>query len=100
MLSVLHRVAIPAPHTHVVHVETTLASDAGDLPAEIVLFMPVWTPGSYLVREYARHVEGLVADAPARAVKIRKNAWRVRPGGGAHAVVRYRTYANELTVRT
>ena len=96
MLSVAHRVSIPAPHTHVVHVETTIA---GDVPDELVLFMPVWTPGSYLVREYSRQIEGLVADAPARATKIRKNAWSVR-GGGKRVVVRYRVYANELTVRT
>jgi len=53
MLSVAHRVSIPAPHTHVVHVQTTIA---GDVPDELVLFMPVWTPGSYLVREYSRHI--------------------------------------------
>src|ERR1039458_5493132 len=97
MLSVVHRVALPAPQTHVVHVETTIS---GELPAEFVLFMPVWTPGSYLVREYARHVEALHADAPASVRKVRKNAWRVRTAGGGRAVVRYRVYANELTVRT
>ncbi len=102
MLSVVHRVAMPAPHTHVVHVETTVSgdpADSGDFPPELVLFMPVWTPGSYLVREYARHVEGLHAVAPAAVRKIRKNAWRVTTGGGP-VVVRYRVYANELTVRT
>lgn len=97
MLSVVHRVALPAPQTHVVHVETTVA---GDLPPELVLFMPVWTPGSYLVREYARHVEGLQVEAPASCRKLRKNAWRVRTSGAGRVVLRYRVYANELTVRT
>src|SRR5271165_1066857 len=97
MLSVRHRVAIPAPHTHVVHVESTIE---GDLPAALVLFMPVWTPGSYLVREYARNVEVLSAEPPGRATKVRKNAWRVETGGARRVVVRYRAYANELTVRT
>jgi predicted metalloprotease with PDZ domain len=97
MLSVVHRVAMPAPHTHVVHVETTIS---GELPPELVLFMPVWTPGSYLVREYARHVEGLAAEAPASARKIRKNAWRIGTADAGPVVVRYRVYANELTVRT
>src|SRR5207237_330169 len=32
--------------------------------------------------------------------KVRKNAWRVDPGGAREAVVRYRLYCNELTVRT
>jgi predicted metalloprotease with PDZ domain len=97
MLSVRHRVAIPAPHTHLVHVETTIE---GELPDALVLFMPVWTPGSYLVREYARNVEVLAAESPARASKVRKNAWRVETGGARRVVVRYRVYANELTVRT
>jgi predicted metalloprotease with PDZ domain len=97
-LAIAHRLAIPSPESHLVEVETTVT---GDLPAELVLFMPVWAPGSYLVREYARHVEGLAAEAPARTTKVRKNAWRVEtPRGARSVVVRYRVYANELTVRT
>ncbi|HEY3817418.1 MAG TPA: PDZ domain-containing protein [Polyangiaceae bacterium] len=96
-LSILHRLAIPSPQSHVVEVETVLA---GRLPAELVLFMPVWAPGSYLVREYARHIEGLTVESPARVAKVRKNAWRVEAHGTARVVVRYRVYANELTVRT
>jgi predicted metalloprotease with PDZ domain len=99
-LSVCHRVSIPTPATRLVHVETTVFDDRAPLPDPLVLAMAVWTPGSYLVREYARHVEELVAAAPARATKIRKNAWRINPGGGERVVVSYRVYAGELTVRT
>ncbi|MGH7271672.1 MAG: M61 family metallopeptidase [Polyangiaceae bacterium] len=100
-LTLVHRVSILAPHTHMIEVESTLAALHGDALADaIVLFMATWTPGSYLIREYARHVEGLTADAPARATKIRKNAWRIDTSGAAHIVVRYRVYAGELTVRT
>ena len=95
-LAIVHRVSIVDPRTHLVEVETTLTG----APDEVVLFMPVWTPGSYLVREYARHVEGLAAEAPARARKIRKNAWSVEARGAERVVVRYRVYAAELTVRT
>ena len=70
-LSIVHRLAIPAPQNHFVEVETVLA---GVLPAELVLFMPVWAPGSYLVREYARHVERLSVDATARVTKIRPSS--------------------------
>ena len=80
-LSIVHRIAIPAPQTHLVEVETTLA---GDLPAELVLFMPVWTPGSYLVREYARHVEGLAA-AAARARRRRSARTRGASSPAARA---------------
>ncbi len=102
-LSIIHRIAIPAPQTHLVHVETTLTASIASgqaIPDALVLFMPAWTPGSYLLREYARHVEGFAAEGPARARKIRKNAWRIEARGAARVVVRYRVYAGELTVRT
>lgn len=99
-LSILHRVSIPAPATHLIHVESTISQDAAPLPESMVLFMPVWTPGSYLVREYARHVEGFRVVAPARGIKVRKNAWRIETRGSACVVLRYRIYAAELTVRT
>src|SRR5512134_487782 len=50
-----------APHTHYVEVEAELPT--GGKPW-IELAMAVWTPGSYLIREYARHVEGLMARTP------------------------------------
>src|SRR5580693_8768019 len=97
--SIVHRVSFPDPQTHVIHVEITVGP--ADPPQDsFVLFMPVWPPGSYLVREYARHIEGLVAERPSHATKIRKNAWRIEPTGEASVTVRYRVYAGDLTVRT
>ncbi len=52
-----YRLSMPEPHSHLFHVELAIEQVAGD--PELVF--PVWTPGSYLVREYARHVEGLAA---------------------------------------
>ncbi|HXN33196.1 MAG TPA: PDZ domain-containing protein [Polyangiaceae bacterium] len=97
--AIVHRVSIADAKTHLVHIEMTVSS-SDRLPDALVLLMPVWTPGSYLVREYARNVEALVAEPPSRATKVRKNAWRVETRGASRAVVRYRVYANELTVRT
>ncbi len=99
-LAITYRVSIPVPANHLIHVEATVAASAGTLPDPLVLFMPVWTPGSYLVREYARHVEGLSTDSPARTTKVRKNAWEIRGGGTSRVRVRYRVYAGELSVRT
>ena len=66
--------------------------------------MAVWTPGSYLIREYERHVEALTAADPARAPlaveKTRKNRWRVTTNGARTVWVRYRVYAHEMSVRT
>jgi predicted metalloprotease with PDZ domain len=99
-LTILHRVSIPDPKSHLVHVESVVSAADARLPEVFVLFMAVWTPGSYLVREYSRNIEALVVDLPARATKVRKNAWRVEVRDATRAVVRYRVYANELTVRT
>lgn len=95
-----YRVALPEPHSHLFHVEAHVEAP-GDA-CELVF--PVWTPGSYLVREFARHVEGLVAeDGDGRSLEVvrtDKHRLVVRARGAARAVVRFRVYANELTVRT
>lgn len=69
----------------------------------IELKMPVWTPGSYLIREYARHVQDFSArsaTAPLDWSKINKNTWRIDANGANEVVVSYEVYSNELTVRT
>jgi len=107
-------VRIPEPATHRVEVEARIPaamvrslSAAGDLE----LMMAVWTPGSYLVREYARNVESLRATAEdgteLSVTKVTKNRWRISaassevgPEAGSAVVVRYVLYCHELTVRT
>src|SRR5262249_36258016 len=73
-------------------------------PQEEQLVMPVWTPGSYLVREFARHVQDFAAtDAagqPLKGEKTNKDTWRITTNGTAPGNRRYRVYANELSVRT
>lgn len=89
----------PAPQTHYVEVEAVVPT--GRLP-EVELYMAVWTPGSYLVREYQRHVEGVTASADGRALaveKSRKNRWKVTTGGAASVTFSYRVYSREMTVR-
>mgnify|MGYP002369050900 CR=1 FL=1 len=91
---------MPEPHTHLFHLEFEV-----DRPGETLdLAFPVWTPGSYLVREFARHVEGLAAsDGQGRALPVHrldKRRLRVDSAGAARVVVSFRVYANELTVRT
>jgi predicted metalloprotease with PDZ domain len=88
--------------THYVDVRMTVEVDpAAD---ELQLFMPVWTPGSYLVRDYARHVDQLVAvDDQASRLPIHKNtksSWVVKKGNAKRVVLTYSVYCNELSVRT
>ena len=50
------------PHTHMLDVEVRIKRKAGiEAPPAEVLVMPVWTPGSYLIREFERHVQDFVA---------------------------------------
>jgi predicted metalloprotease with PDZ domain len=98
-------VAMPRPHTHLFDVDVSIKrGPTATAPAEESLVMPVWTPGSYLVREFARHVQDFEAkDAAGRPLKwekINKNTWRVVTNGSRDWHATYRVYANELSVRT
>jgi predicted metalloprotease with PDZ domain len=74
------------------------------MPDHTELKMPVWTPGSYLVREYARHVQGFGVKNSTGAElswrKTSKNTWQVDTRGMSEIVIAYMVYSNELTVRT
>ncbi len=98
---VRYQVSLPEHQAHRVHIEMSVPVDA-DQPVDVA--MPVWSPGSYLVREYARHVVELSAsDGAGRALaaeKLDKNTWRITPDGAAEVVVSYELYANERSVRT
>jgi len=96
-------VAMPRPHTHLFEVDIAIKRTASG-PQEERLVMPVWTPGSYLVREFARHVQDFaVVDAagqPLKWEKTNKDTWRVVTNGASAWHATYRVYANELSVRT
>jgi predicted metalloprotease with PDZ domain len=67
------------------------------------LKMPVWTPGSYLVREFAKNIETLSVTGngkPLAATKTRKNIWQLNTDGVGTVIVKYRVYAFEISVRT
>jgi predicted metalloprotease with PDZ domain len=94
---------MPRPHTHLFEVDVAIKRTA-DGPQEELLVMPVWTPGSYLIREFARNVQDFTASTatnqPLKWEKINKNTWRVVTNGAREWHARYRVYANELSVRT
>ncbi|MBX3167398.1 MAG: M61 family metallopeptidase [Candidatus Eremiobacteraeota bacterium] len=83
---------------HYVDVEARIPANSGDLE----LFLPVWTPGSYMVREYSRQIEGIqFSGADGKALqfeKTRKNRWLVRNVQGP-VTAKYRVYCREMSVR-
>lgn len=98
-----YTVSFREPHTHLFDVWLRVPLEP---PRERVdLAMAAWTPGSYKVRDYARHVQDLAVRDVASggrlpAKKVDKQTWRVETKGSSEIEVHYRVYANELTVRT
>lgn len=96
-----HELSMPEPETHYFHVKTTLT----DFPdKQLVLVMPVWNPGSYLIREYPKNVNQVRAiDGKGNKLpvhKVSKNKWGIDKGSAKKIIVSYEVYAFNLTVRT
>ena len=93
-----YRIESLMPHEHVMQVSLKFDRPAADQR----LSLPVWIPGSYLVREFARHLSGLSATQGGRTVALQqldKATWSVRCVPGETLVVRYRIYAFDASVR-
>ncbi|HEX8395036.1 MAG TPA: PDZ domain-containing protein [Longimicrobium sp.] len=100
MARIRYRVRIPEPHTHLVSVEMEAQGVTG--PSRLV--MPSWTPGSYLMREFARNVMHMeAADGSWRPLAVRKadrGSWEVDAPADGTLRARWVLNADELTVRT
>ena len=64
-----YTLSIPEPHTHYVKVEMEIACAN---KKEVTVSMPVWTPGSYLVREFSKSVERFEATASGKQLPVIK----------------------------
>jgi predicted metalloprotease with PDZ domain len=93
-------VRFPAAHTHYVDVEARVPVRGS---SSVEMMMAVWTPGSYLVREYARHLEGISATGPNGKVleltKVRKNRWRIATEGASEIKLAYKVYSRTMSVQ-
>ena len=100
MNTINYQIALPQRRAHLIDVTITIAVPA----STIDLQMPVWTPGSYLVREYARHVQSFSVSQsgqPCAWSKTDKTTWQIRPlRYDVPVTVQYQVYGYELTVRT
>jgi predicted metalloprotease with PDZ domain len=86
---------------HLVRVRLVVPAD---LAAGARLVLPVWTPGSYVVRDYVRHVQTISAtDADGRQLPLTmdtRTSWLLPDDAAGPVEVDYELYANDLTVRT
>jgi predicted metalloprotease with PDZ domain len=91
---------ITAPQTHYASVQIEVTDAEKD---SLTFSMPVWTPGSYFVREFGKSVENVrisVDGKPASFEHFSKNQWRVNQTKGKHVTFQYDVYAYEFSVRT
>ncbi|MEL7538895.1 MAG: PDZ domain-containing protein [Pseudomonadota bacterium] len=97
-LPIEYCVACHRPSAHLVDVALTM--EAPD-PDGQQLRMPAWIPGSYMIRDYARHVVRISASCGSRALdvaRVDKSTWLVEPCDG-RLEVRYQVYAWDDSVR-
>jgi predicted metalloprotease with PDZ domain len=86
------------PGAHLFHVICRV--DRPD-PQGQLFMLPAWIPGSYMIREFARHIVRITALAGGRKVqltKLDKHTWRAAPAKGPIEVA-YEVYAWDLSVR-
>ena len=96
-----YHLSFEAPHTHYVDVDMRLL----DLKQDSVdVKMAVWTPGSYMVREFSKNIDAVQAigldGQPLKVKKVNKNTWRIFNGKVRDVSIQYNVYAFEMTVRT
>lgn len=92
-----YKVEFPAPQTHY----TTVTIEVNEIPTDkktIDFVMPVWAPGSYLIREFAKGVDDVKSDSEVK--KINKNTWQVQTNGKTSVKIMYDVYGFEHSVRT
>ncbi|QQT24533.1 M61 family metallopeptidase [Sphingobacterium spiritivorum] len=98
--SIAFQVSFSEPQAHYADIKMSVSNFNQDY---IDVKMPVWTPGSYLIREYAKNLESFRAkdadDKPLAFEKLSKNTWRVF-AGKQDIHIDYRVYCFEVSVRT
>ena len=97
--AVHYRLAAADPHSHLIEVTLRVPKpQAGQRFA-----LPVWIPGSYLVREFSQHLQQLTARQGGRAIALKqldKHRWQADNSAGQALELRYQVYAFDASVRT
>ncbi|MEO6016497.1 MAG: peptidase M61, partial [Polaromonas sp.] len=98
--AVHYRIEVGDLHAHLFHITLTIAQPA----ALQRVSLPVWIPGSYLVREFSKNLQGLRAHQGARTPvpleQLDKCSWHVHCTTGKPLVLSYEVYAYDPSVRT
>lgn len=96
-----YHLSMPQPNTHYFAVKIAITENQAQTQE---FKLPVWTPGSYLVREFSKNLNQVRAiDANGKELQVlkkTKNTWEVSCNGANSYTVFYEVYAFELSVRT
>ena len=97
--SVSYRIEAANMHAHLWRITLTVAKPA----RQQIVSLPVWIPGSYMVREFAKHLQNLTAVQGSKACEIEqldKCTWRIKSAAGKPLEISYEVYAFDNSVRT
>lgn len=107
MSNITYLVKISDPKSHLVEVQIEFSRNGED---KINFYLPSWSPGSYLMREYSRNIRTLkVEQENGEALyfdNLSKNEWEIDlakselKSQGERIIINYQVYCHELTVRT
>jgi len=95
------KLSFSQPQAHYVDVEMTIENIKAKATR---IKMPVWAPGSYLVREFSKNVESFKVNnangKPVSFTQISKNSWEINTLNINKIIITYKVYAFEVSVRT
>ena len=100
-ITIDYSLRMPKPQNHYFEVEMKITKVSSKF---IDIKMPVWTPGSYMIREFSKNVNLVVAKDELgnnlNVNKISKNTWRIQTKGIKEVKIIYEVYAFELSARS
>ena len=100
-IEIAYSVHMSKPQNHYFEVEMSISQIN---QKSLIVKLPVWAPGSYLVREFSKNINLVRAfneqGKELEITKNAKNAWQINTTGVKSLKVRYEVYSFELSVRT
>ncbi len=99
MNPIAYRVHVQDVHAHLFSITLSIANPGADQ----LVSLPVWIPGSYLVREFSKNLQGLQARqgrSKTAITQLDKCTWQVHCTPGKPLVLSYQVYALDSSVRT
>jgi predicted metalloprotease with PDZ domain len=100
-LELTYHLSMPQPNSHYFAVKIDVKGNTANTQE---FKLPVWTPGSYLVREFSKSLNQVKAiDINNKELVVNKktkNAWEIQCAGQENFTIFYEVYAFELSVRT